>query len=114
MFNKILTIFLSCSIIIDNSQRILLVIKITILGGIKIVSEDYKLTRGTKELIKQAIQETQSNNRYLLCEKIAEMVENKYGGLNLEYQLKRMNIQTTGKILQAIDTYFYKHLKSDF
>lgn len=79
------------------------------------MSEEFKLTRGTKELIKTAIQETQSNNRYTLCAKIAEMVEEKYSGLNLEYQLERMNLQSTGKILKAIDTYFYKHLKqSDF
>jgi hypothetical protein len=73
---------------------------------------DFKLTRGAKELIKRAIQETQSNNRYVLCQKIAEIVESKYSGLNLEYQLERMNLQTTGKILQAIDTYFYKHLRN--
>jgi hypothetical protein len=73
---------------------------------------DFKLTRGTKELIRTAINETQSNNRYVLCEKIADMVEDKYNGLNLEYQLERMNLQTTGKILQAIDTFFYKHLRS--
>lgn len=73
---------------------------------------EFKLTRGTKELIKIAIQETKSNNRYILCEKIADMVENRYSGLNLEYQLKRMNLQTTGQILQAIDTFFYKHLRS--
>lgn len=73
---------------------------------------DFKLTRGTKELIRTAINETQSNNRYVLCEKIADMVEEKYNGLNLEYQLERMNLQTTGKILQAIDTFFYKHLRS--
>jgi len=78
-------------------------------------SEEFKLTRGTKELIKQAIQETQSNNRYALCEKIADMVESRYNGMNLDYQLERMNIRTTGQILNAIDTYFYKHLKnSDF
>ena len=76
---------------------------------------DFKLTRGTKELIRQAIKETQSNNRYELCAKIADIVETKYNGLNLEYQLERMNIKTTGQILQAIDTYFFKHLKtSDF
>lgn len=73
--------------------------------------EEYKLTRGTKELIKQAIQETQSNNRYIICEKIAEMVEEKYAGLNLEYQLKRMKLQTTGEILKAIDTFFYKYMR---
>lgn len=73
---------------------------------------EFKLTRGTKELIKQAIQETQSNNRYVLCAKIAETVEKRYNGLNLEYQLQRMGIQTTGQILQAIDTYFYKYIKN--
>lgn len=73
----------------------------------------YKLTRGTKELIKQAINDTQSNNRYLLCSVIADTVERKYNGLNLEYQLGRMGIQTTGQILQAIDNYFYKHIKID-
>lgn len=80
-------------------------------GG-KSEMSDFKLTRGTKDLIKTAINETQSNNRYVLCEKIAEMVEEKYNGLNLEYQLERMNLQTTGKILKAIDTFFYKHLRS--
>lgn len=74
---------------------------------------EFKLTRGTKELIKAAIQETKSNNRYVLCEKIADMVETKYSGLNLEYQLERMNLQTTKKILEAIDTYFYKHIKNN-
>jgi len=73
---------------------------------------DFKLSRGTKELIKKAIEESSSNNRYELCQIIAETVENKYDGLNLDYQLKRMNIESTGKILQAIDTYFYKHLKT--
>lgn len=73
--------------------------------------EEYKITRGAKELIKQAIQETQSNNRYVICEKIAEMVEEKYAGLNLEYQLKRMKLQTTGEILKAIDTFFYKYMR---
>lgn len=77
------------------------------------MSNDFKLTRGTKELIKSAITETQSSNRYELCEKIAHMVEDKYNGLNLEYQLERMGLQTTGKILSAIDTYFYKHLRSN-
>ncbi|WPS85476.1 hypothetical protein SMD22_02255 (plasmid) [Brevibacillus halotolerans] len=74
---------------------------------------NYKLTRRTKELIKTAIEETQSNNRYVLCERIADMVESKYNGLNLEYQLKRMSLQTTGQILKAIDTFFFKHLRSD-
>lgn len=77
------------------------------------MSEQFKLTRGTKELIKEAVQLTKSSNRIVLCEKIADMVEKKYNGLNLEYQLERMNLKTTGKILQAIDTYFYKHIKSN-
>jgi len=77
------------------------------------MSNDFKLTRGTKLLIKSAITETKSSNRYELCEKIAQKVEDTYKGLNLEYQLERMGLQTTGKILGAIDTYFYKYHPSD-
>ena len=74
-----------------------------------------KLTRGTKDLIRQAIQETHSNNRNVLCSKVCEIVENRYSGLNFEYQLKRMKIETTKQVLTAIDIYFYKHLRqSDF
>ncbi|ADO59534.1 hypothetical protein [Paenibacillus polymyxa] len=71
---------------------------------------DFNLTRGTKQLIKSAINETQSNNRYVLCAKIADNVVSKYNGLNLDYQLKRMGLQTTGQILEAIDTFFFKHM----
>jgi len=70
-----------------------------------------QLTRVTKDLIKKAIQETESSNRNVLCEYIASLVEEKYDGLHLEYQLKRMNLETTGKILEAIDTYFYRYHK---
>jgi hypothetical protein len=75
-------------------------------------TKEYKLTRGTKELIKNVIEKTKSNNRYVLCEMIAEQVESKYNGLNLEYQLERMGLQTTGQILKAIDIYFFKHMNS--
>lgn len=73
---------------------------------------EVKLTRGTKELIRQSIAETKSSNRYVLCEHICATVEQKYSGLNLEYQLERMGIKTTGEILKAIDTYFYKYFKA--
>jgi len=72
---------------------------------------DVKLTRGTKDLIRQAIAETKSSNRYVLCEKIASLAEERYDGSNLDYQLKRMRLDSTGKILQAIDTFIYKHIK---
>ena len=75
------------------------------------MEEQRQLTRVTKDLIKKAIQETGSSNRNVLCEYIASLVEAKYDGLHLEYQLKRMNLETTGKILEAIDTYFYRYHK---
>lgn len=70
-----------------------------------------KLTRGTKKLIKKAIKETRSKNKYELCDYIANDAMEKYQGDHLEYQLERMNIQSTSAILQAIDIFFYKHLK---
>lgn len=74
-----------------------------------------KLTRGTKALIKEAIMKTKSSNRYDLCEYIANELEERFKGDTLTYQLERMDLETTGKILAAIDTYIYKHMKdSDF
>ena len=73
------------------------------------------LTRGTKKIIKDAILENKTTNRHALCEAISFELEAKFKGETLDYQLKRMDLETTGDILDAIDTYMYKHLKeSDF
>ena len=76
------------------------------------MEHEIKLTRGVKDLIQEAIALTNSSNRYVICYKIAQIVEKKYPGLTLEYQLERMKLQTTGDILKAIDTFFYKHIRS--
>lgn len=73
-----------------------------------------KLTRGTKRLIEQAIREIEPekrNNRIELCARIAQILEDRFEGDNLTYQLKRMDLQTTGKILEKIDAYWYKYGK---
>lgn len=68
-----------------------------------------KLTRGTIKLISEAIEATGSTDRYELCYKITEIAIERYDGMNLDYQLKRMGLTTTKKILDAIDLYFYKY-----
>ena len=74
-----------------------------------------ELTRGTKKLIKDAIREHKATNRFDLCSIICEELEEKFTGDTLNYQLSRMNLETTGDILDAIDTYMFKHAKeSDF
>lgn len=74
-----------------------------------------ELTRGTKKLIKDAIKEHHVTNRFDLCQIICEELEDKFTGDTLTYQLSRMNLETTGDILDAIDTYMYKHSKqTDF
>ncbi|WP_144537316.1 hypothetical protein [Bacillus thuringiensis] len=78
------------------------------------VMESVRLTRGAKALIQKAINEVEpgyQNNRYAICEKIAELVEEKYDGLNLDYQLKRMGLETTKSILAKVDHYFYRYVK---
>ena len=72
-------------------------------------TETNKLTRGTIDLIRSSIRETGSANRYVLLEHICKKLEEKHQKNNLEYQTKRMKLDTTGKILDAIDEYFYKH-----
>lgn len=74
--------------------------------------DNVKLTRGTKKIIEQAIESVdpeQRNNRIELCAKISEMLEDRFEGDNLSYQLRRMDLQTTGRILEKIDTYWYKY-----
>jgi len=75
-------------------------------------TQKVKLTRGTKKIIEQAISSVEpesQNNRIVLCEKISNMLEERFEGDNLTYQLKRMDLETTGRILEKIDTYWYKY-----
>jgi len=76
------------------------------------MTQNVKLTRGTKKIIEQAIESVdpdKRNNRIELCRRIAEMLEERFEGDNLTYQLRRMGLETTGSILEKIDTYWYKY-----
>lgn len=69
-----------------------------------------KLSKTVIGLIQIAIDNTKSNNRYTICEEMAQMLEEKYIGYNFDYQTKRMNVDTTKKILNAIDLYFLRYV----
>lgn len=71
-----------------------------------------KMTRGTKALIKEAIKTTQSSNRFDILTYMTDKLEERFPGATLDYQLRRMNLETTGKILEAIDTYAYHIAKT--
>ena len=67
-----------------------------------------KLTRGTKRIIEVAIEslpEEHRQDRYKICEAVADIAENRYAGEGLEYQLERMGISTTKVILEKIDIF---------
>lgn len=53
-------------------------------------------------------------NRYKICEKITEIMVERYSGGNLEYHSARMGMETTTKILREIDRYFYKEIKLEY
>lgn len=72
-----------------------------------------QLSKSTINLIEQAIERTKSQNRYVLCEEIASLLENKFQGENLTYQTKRMKLDTTKKILSAIDCYLSYEQRKD-
>lgn len=73
------------------------------------------LTRGTRDIIKKAINETKTTNRYELCQNICETLEERFHDGTFSYQLSRMNLEDTGEILAAIDTYMFRHSRnSDF
>ena len=96
-----------------------------------------KLNRVPKNSIKQAIQEykevfpNKALNRYVLCQIIAQKLEAKYlrpqledeisetevelddskskKNYNGQHILKKMKLDTTGKILEKIDFYIYRY-----
>lgn len=74
--------------------------------------EKKKMTRGTKKLVEDAISQlepSKKNNTNAICEKMVEMLVDRFDGANLDYQLKRMDLETTGRIIEKIDEYFQKH-----
>lgn len=57
------------------------------------ITEGMELTRGTKKIIQEAIETVdieQRNDRLALCEEFCRIVENRYTGGAMSYQLKRM------------------------
>lgn len=68
-----------------------------------------RLSNTIVKLIETAVNETKSKDRYILCQRIAEDLEKRYVGFNFDYQLKRMNIDTTKKILNVIDIYLEQY-----
>lgn len=79
-----------------------------------------KLTRGTKKLVEDAIQQLEPmnrNNSHAICAKMTDILVAKFKGDNLDYQTGRMGLETTGKILEKIEEYFQtskgKHLQDE-
>lgn len=69
------------------------------------------LSHPVQEIVKEAILQTNSTNRYELCLEIANILESRYCGGKLEYQSKRMYLGTTKQILEVIDSFFFRYLK---
>lgn len=71
-----------------------------------------KITRGTKKLIERAIlnlDPERQNNSNAICEKMVDILFERFDGANLDYQAKRMGIDSTGKILNVLEEYFQHH-----
>ena len=68
-----------------------------------------ELTRGTKKIVKEAVEKTKTYDRYKLCEFIAFELESRFKYDSFDYQTKRMGLETTGQILNAIDTFLFKY-----
>ena len=73
-------------------------------------------SRRKRILIEDAIRACSAGNmfnRYAICEKIAELMVERYAGGNLDYHTKRMGMESTAKILKEIDTYFYRDFQGE-
>ena len=98
----------------NNKMKLEIILNNAKKNGYVYADPKFKLTRGTKTLIKETIQNNNTNDRYKLCESIADELENRFKGATLNYQLERMNLKTTLNILTAIDTYFLDKNKKKF
>jgi hypothetical protein len=75
--------------------------------------KNFTLTRGGRKMIEQAIVETGSTNGTILMQHICDNLSEKFTGDTLDYQTGRMNFNTTGDIMRAIDTYMYHQVKNE-
>lgn len=64
---------------------------------------DY-LTRGTVRIITEVYEATGFTDRYMLLDAVCTELVRRYPGTKLEYQLSRMQLETTKDVLEAIDT----------
>lgn len=71
-----------------------------------------ELTRGTKKIIAEAIKEAPDVNRSEICDIVCKNLCDRFTGKSLEYQLKRMNLEKTNDVINAIDTYIFKCVKN--
>lgn len=62
------------------------------------------LTKYMKNLIKKGIETTGGKERIKLCEYVCTQMEQRFGD-NMEKKLENMEIPTTGRILNVIDSY---------
>lgn len=82
--------------------------------------ETLTVTRGLKKIIEEAINvlpEDKQNNKYEICEAVSNNLIKRYVGDpdvidfdeanwgTYNYQTKRMGVETSGQIMQKIDTY---------
>ncbi|WP_206046681.1 hypothetical protein [Inconstantimicrobium porci] len=68
-------------------------------------------SRTRNKLIKLAIEACEPEDRfntYKVCEKLAEIMVERYKESTLTYQSERMGLDTTKKMMKHINMYFYK------
>ena len=73
-------------------------------------------SRRKRALIQEAISACDIKdmfNRHAVCEKLVELMIDRYPGGNLEYHSKRMGMDTTAKILVEIDSFFYRDFQGE-
>lgn len=72
------------------------------------------ISRTVKSIIKRAVNQAKSTNRYDICFEVSNILMERYEETNLEYHCARMKLDTTKKILSAIDIFFYKSYDKEF
>lgn len=74
----------------------------------------YKITNGTKNIIKSAIEKFDDDtplNEKDICVKIYDILEEKYLSTNKDLQLEKMNISNVSDVQNACDVFVFSTIK---
>lgn len=71
------------------------------------------MTPIAKQIIKMAIKNANTTNRYDICEEVGKLLEERYPNRNRQYFLNKINMETPDNALKKIDQYMIELIATE-